>query len=59
MTVKAICTHCGAKQTATEINYSLNYVACKKCHKEGELREVKVTAPIQKPTRSQKLNMEI
>ena len=36
--VKCICTHCGKKQTALEINYSLNYVACKFCGKEGELR---------------------
>lgn len=35
--VKCICTHCGKKQTASEINYSLNYVACKFCGKEGEL----------------------
>lgn len=37
--VKAICTHCGAKQTAVELNYSLNYVACKRCKKEGCLTE--------------------
>ena len=37
MKVKVICTHCGKKQTAKEINYSLNQVACKVCKKEGEL----------------------
>jgi len=42
MVVKAICTHCGKKQTALEINYSLNYVKCNFCGKEGELREVKI-----------------
>lgn len=36
--VKCICTHCGKKQTALEINYSLNDVACKFCGKEGELK---------------------
>ena len=35
--VKAICTHCGARQTAEEKNYSLNHVKCKICKKEGSL----------------------
>ena len=37
MKVKVICTHCGKKQVVEEINYSLNYVKCKICGKEGEL----------------------
>ena len=40
MKVKAICTHCGKKQTATEINYSLTYVKCKFCNKEGTLKQI-------------------
>jgi hypothetical protein len=40
MKVKALCTHCGAKQTAEEKEYSLEYVACKKCKKEGALKEI-------------------
>lgn len=41
MKVKVICTHCGKKQNAIEINYSLNNVACKVCKKEGALEELK------------------
>jgi hypothetical protein len=40
MKVKVQCTHCGAKQQAILINYSLNYVACKRCKKEGELMQL-------------------
>ena len=40
MIVNVICTHCGKKQKAKEVNYSLNHVACKNCRKEGELIEV-------------------
>jgi hypothetical protein len=36
-TIKAICTHCGKTQTAEEKNFSLNYVKCKICKKEGSL----------------------
>lgn len=43
MKVKAICTHCGKKQIAIEIDYSLNYVVCKFCKKEGVLMEYKKT----------------
>lgn len=39
--VKTICEHCGKKQTSEEINCSLNYVSCKKCGKEGALKELK------------------
>lgn len=35
--VKAVCQHCGKKQTATEKDYSLDDVACKFCKKEGSL----------------------
>jgi DNA-directed RNA polymerase subunit RPC12/RpoP len=35
--VKAKCTHCGKKQTAEEVNYSLNYAVCTHCGKQGEL----------------------
>ena len=38
--IKAICEHCGKKQTATAEDYDLNYVACKKCGKEGSLMEI-------------------
>jgi ssDNA-binding Zn-finger/Zn-ribbon topoisomerase 1 len=41
MKVKTICTHCGAKQAIKEIDYSLNYVSCKKCKKEDALLEIK------------------
>ena len=41
MTVKAVCTHCGKKQTAKEQNYVLYYNYCKFCKKQGELIEVK------------------
>ena len=34
---KTICQHCGTKQMANEINYSLTYVKCKFCKKEGSL----------------------
>ena len=40
MKVRTICTHCGKKQMAKEKNYSLNYVKCKRCYKEGELMEL-------------------
>ena len=43
MKVKAICTHCGKKQTAQEKDYSLNYVKCVRCDKEGELKELDKT----------------
>jgi hypothetical protein len=39
--VKAICDHCGKKQTAQEKNYSLNYAKCVRCNKEGSLTEIK------------------
>jgi len=39
--VKTQCTHCGHKQTSQEKDYSLNYVKCKRCGKEGELKEIK------------------
>ena len=39
MKTKLICTHCGRKQNI-EITSSLNYLPCKFCKKEGELREV-------------------
>jgi hypothetical protein len=39
--VYAICEHCGKNQRATEVNYSLTYVKCKYCKKEGTLREIK------------------
>ncbi len=42
MEVKTICEHCGRKQKSKEIDYSLNYVVCKKCKKEGCLREMGV-----------------
>ena len=38
--IKVICEHCGRKQKVKEINYSLNYVSCKFCKKEGVLREI-------------------
>jgi hypothetical protein len=41
--VYAICEHCGKKQRATEVNYSLTYVKCKYCKKEGSLVEIKST----------------
>lgn len=40
MKVKSICQHCGKKQIAEEKNCSLNYVACKRCGKEGCLKEI-------------------
>ncbi len=40
MKVKTICQHCGKKQTAEEVDYSLTYVACKRCKKEGCLVEI-------------------
>jgi DNA-directed RNA polymerase subunit RPC12/RpoP len=42
MKIKTICTHCGKKQTAQEKNYSLNYVKCKYCGKEGTLTPLKL-----------------
>lgn len=40
LTVKVYCEHCGKKQIAIEEeNGGLNYVACKRCGKEGSLRE--------------------
>ena len=41
MKVKAICDHCGRKQTATEKDCSLTDVKCKFCKKEGCLIEIK------------------
>jgi DNA-directed RNA polymerase subunit RPC12/RpoP len=41
MKIKAICTHCGKKQTAEEKDHSLTYVKCKRCNKEGDLTEIK------------------
>jgi hypothetical protein len=38
--VKAICTHCGKTQIAEEKDYSLNYVKCKFCKKEGNLESI-------------------
>jgi hypothetical protein len=40
MKTKCICTHCGKKQIATEINYSLEYVSCKVCKKESSLKKL-------------------
>lgn len=37
MKVKAVCTHCGRKQTAIEKNLSLEYVPCRYCGKTGVL----------------------
>ena len=39
--IKVIWEHCGRKQKAKEINYSLNYVDCKFCGKKGSLRGIK------------------
>jgi hypothetical protein len=40
MKVKCICEYCGKKQTATEKDYSLTYVACKFCKKEGSISDL-------------------
>lgn len=37
MKAKVICTHCGKKQIAILKDYSLNYVECKFCKKQGNL----------------------
>lgn len=39
--MKAICTHCGKKQTTKEKEYSLDNVKCKFCQKEGTLKPYK------------------
>ena len=49
LTINAVCTHCGKKQKAVEINYSLDNVECKFCKKEGCLKEIKKTNESLKP----------
>ncbi|MFA5429033.1 MAG: hypothetical protein WC279_12605 [Sulfurimonas sp.] len=39
MRVKAVCVHCGRKQTAVEKDMSLEYVSCRYCGKTGVLQD--------------------